>query len=53
VTEHLPEGHDCLGLAECVWAYPDFDSNPADYGLLPEKPLTEAQLRDLEMEAGL
>lgn len=53
MTDHLPAGHDCPGLAECVWAYPTFDDNPADFGLLPEEPLTGRQLRELEMEAGL
>jgi hypothetical protein len=50
MTEHMPEGHECSGLSDCMWSYPTFDDNPRVWGLLPEEPLTEAQLRELEAE---
>ena len=49
IPSHLPEGHSCSG-ASCVWSYPSFEDDPAAWGLLPERELSEAELNELECE---
>lgn len=47
---HLPEGHDCPGKEDCPWSYPAFGDDPADWGLLTERKLTAAELREAELD---
>jgi hypothetical protein len=50
IPSHLPEGHSCPE-ASCVWSYPSFfEDDPAAWGLLPERELSEAELNELECE---